>query len=166
MPQRAITIPQSLKVLKLLWSTLSISADHLISSYFTLSQTAITSLTGSLSLHEFMDWPPPYTRNGSKLMVVLRCIKSYMSRGNIETSLDAWISKKDGPDAGNKADVREYLRGLTTPAEDTVTLSINLAACLISALEYLESKMCLANLASEKYDAYNIYYTEASYKRY
>ena len=89
-------------------------------------------------------------------MVVLRCIKSYMSRGNIETSLDAWISKKEGPDAGNKADVREYLRGLTTPAEDTVTLW-----CLISALEYLESKVCLANLASEKYDAYDIYYNEA-----
>ena len=100
MAQRAITIPQSLKVLKFLWSTLSISADHLISSYFTLSQTAITSLAGSLSLHEFMDWPPPYTRNESKLMVVLRCIKSYMSRGNIETSLNAWISKKYGADAG------------------------------------------------------------------
>ena len=42
-----------------------------------------------------------------------------------------------------------------------MTLSINLASCLISDLEYLESKICLANLASEKYDAYNIYYTEA-----
>ena len=71
------------------------------------------------------------------------------------------FSRNSWPDAGNKADIRDYLRGLTTPAEDTVTLSINLAACLISALEYLESKMCLANLASEKYDAYNIYYTEA-----
>ena len=94
-------------------------------------------------------------------MVVLRYIKSYMSRGNIETSLDAWITKKEGPDAGNKADVREYLRGLTTPAEDTVTLSINLAGCLISALEYLESKVCLASLVSGKYDNYNGYYIEA-----
>ena len=161
MPQRAITIPQSLKAIKLQWSTISPDQNHLISSYFSLPQAAITSLAGSLSLHEFMDWLPPYTRNESKLMVVLRCIRSYMSRGNIETSLDTWISKKNGADAGNKADVRDYLQGLTTPAEDTVTISINLSACLISALEYLESKMCLVNLASEKYDAYNIYYTEA-----
>ena len=94
-------------------------------------------------------------------MVVLRCIRSYMSRGNIETSLDAWISKKDGADAGNKADVRDYLQGLTPPAKDTVTISINLSACFISALEYLECKMNLANLASEKFDTYNTCYTEA-----
>ena len=43
-----------------------------------------------------------------------------MSRGNIETSLDAWISETE--DAGNKADVRDYLRGLTNPPEDTVTI--------------------------------------------
>merc|ERR1712215_553428 len=71
------------------------------------------------------------------------------------------MTKKEGPEAGNKADVRDYLRGLTTPVEDTVTLSINLAGCLISALEYLESKVCLASLVSEKYDTYNVYYTEA-----
>ena len=160
-PQQIVTIPQSLKALECMWSTLSISAGHLISSYFTLTQAAITTLAEGLSLHEFMDWPPPYIRDGAKLMVLLRCIKSYMSRGNIETSLDAWITKKEGPDAGNKADVREYLRGLTTPAEDTVTLSINLAGCLISALEYLESKVCLASLVSGKYDNYNGYYIEA-----
>ena len=84
-----------------------------------------------------------------------------MSRGNIETGLDAWISQVEGDDAGNKADVRDYLRGLTTPAEDTVTISINLSACLISALEYLECKTSLANLASEKFDTYNTSYTEA-----
>merc|ERR1712215_182705 len=71
------------------------------------------------------------------------------------------FQKKDGADAGNKADVRDHLRGSTTPAEDTVTISINLSACLISALEYLECKMSLANLASEKFDTYNTSYTEA-----
>ena len=84
-----------------------------------------------------------------------------MSRGNIETGLDAWILETEGDDAGNKADVRDYFRGLTTPAEDTVTISINLSACLISALEYLECKTSLANLASEKFDTYNTSYTEA-----
>ena len=47
MPQRAISIPQSLKILKLLWTTVSY-----------LPQAAITEI---LSLREFMDCPPPYT---------------------------------------------------------------------------------------------------------
>ena len=58
MPQRAITIPQSLKVLKLLWTTLSLDQNHPISSYSSLPQAAFTEI---LSLHEFMDCPPPYT---------------------------------------------------------------------------------------------------------
>ena len=50
----------------------------------------------------------------------------------------------EGEDAGNKADVRDYLRGLTNPPE-----------------EYLECKTSLANLASEKFETYNTSYTEA-----
>ena len=78
-------------------------------------------------------------------MVFLKCVRSYLSQGNIETSLDAWISETEGEDAGNKADVRDYLRGLTNPPEDTVTISNNMANYLISALEYLECKTSLAH---------------------
>ena len=84
-----------------------------------------------------MDWPAPYFRSASKLTALQKCIQSYLSRGNIETSLDAWITATEGEDAGNKADVRDYLRSLTNPPEDTVTISINIANYLLSALEYL-----------------------------
>ena len=68
----------------------------------------------------------------------MKCIRSYLSRGNIETNLDAWITAVDGEDAGNKADVRDYLRGLTAPPEDTITISINLANYLLSGIDYLD----------------------------
>ena len=91
----------------------------------------------------------------------MKCIRSYLSRGIIETNFDAWITAVDGEDAGNKADVRDYLRGLTAPPEDTITISINLANYLLSGIEYLENKVDLAHAASEKYDAYNSDYVES-----
>ena len=109
MPQRSININQSLRVLKFLWSTLSLDQNHLISSYYYQTQNSITNLARNLALHECMDWPAPYLRSASKLMVLLKCIRSYLSRGNIETSLDAWITATEGEYAGNKADVRDYL---------------------------------------------------------
>ena len=161
MPQRSINVNQSLRALRFLWSTLSLDQNQIISSYYSQTQNSITNLAGNLSLHECMDWPAPYLRSTSKLTVLLKCIRSYLSRWNIETSLDAWITATEGEDAGNKADVRDYLRGLTNPPEDTVTISINIANYLLSALEYLECKANLAHLASEKFDTYNSSYTEA-----
>ena len=56
------------------------------------------------------------------------------------TASDQWIVAVEGPDAGNKEDVRNYLRGATVPPEDSITLSINLAMYLLSGIEYLEAK--------------------------
>ena len=49
-----------------------------------------------------MDWDPPCVRNIGKLKVLLKCIKIYLSRGNIEAPLDQYIEVNEGPDAGNK----------------------------------------------------------------
>ena len=97
-----------------------------------------------------MDLPAPYHRSTLKLKVLLKWVRSYFSSGNIETNLDVWITAVDVGDAGIKADVRNHLRGLTAPPEDTVTISINIANYLLSGLEYLESKVDLAYTASEK----------------
>ena len=108
-----------------------------------------------------MDLPAPYHRSTLKLKVLLKWVRSYFSSGNIETNLDVWITAVDVGDAGIKADVRNHLRGLTAPPEDTVTISINIANYLLSGLEYLESKVNLAHTPSEKYDAYNNNYVES-----
>ena len=84
------------------------------------------------------------------MKVLLKCIRSYLSCGDIETHLDGWIAAVDGDDAGNKADVRDYLRGITVPPEDNITISINLANYLLSGIEYLETKVNLAHAVSEK----------------
>ena len=67
----------------------------------------------------------------------------------------------EGDDAGNKEDLRDYLRGPTVPPDDSITISINLATYLLSGIEHLEAKADLAHAASEKYNYYNNYYIEA-----
>ena len=151
MPQRSINVNQSIRVLKFLWSTLYLDQDEITTSYYSQTQNSITNLAGTLSL------PAPFLKSTSKLKVLLKCVRSYLSCGNIETNLDAWITAVDGEDAGNKADVRHYLRGLTAPPEDTIIL----ANYLLSGIEYLENKVNLAHASSEKHDAYNSDYVES-----
>ena len=141
---------QSKRVFKFFWSTLQLEPEGVTTSYFSQTQDSITNRAGALALHECLAWPAPYLRSVIKLKVLLKCICSYLSHGNIETHLDGWITAVDGEDAGNKADVRDYLRGLTVPPEDTITISINLANYLLSGIEYLETKVNLAHAVSEK----------------
>ena len=155
MPQRTINIDQSTRVLKFFWSTLHLEPAGVTTSYFAQTQESITNRAGALALHECLDWGAPYIRSVTKLKLLLKCIRSYLSRGNIETHLDQWIVAVEGNDAGNKEDLRDYLRGLTVLPDDSITISINLATYLLSGIEYLEAKADLAHSASEKYDSYN-----------
>ena len=78
MPQRTINIDQSTRVLKFFWSTLHLEPAGVTTSYFAQTQESITNRAGALALHECLDW------SVTKLNVLLKCICSYPSEGNIE----------------------------------------------------------------------------------
>ena len=107
-----------------------------------------------------MDWPIPYVKSVGKLKVLLKCVKTYLSRGNIEAPLNQWIVATEGNDAGNKEDVRTFLRGGAISHEDSETISINRAVYMLAALDYLETKTGLANLAVRMFDGYNPQYQQ------
>ena len=90
-----------------------------------------------------------------KLKVLLKCVKTYLSRGNIEAPLDQWIEATEGDDAGNIEDVRTFLRGGADPYDDSVTISINRAVYMLATLDYLGMKTGLVHLAVQKFDGYN-----------
>ena len=88
LPQRLINIDQSTRVLKFFWSTLQLEPAGVTTSYFAQTQESITNRAGALALCECLDWVAPYNRSVTKLKLLLKCIRSYLSRGNIETHLD------------------------------------------------------------------------------
>ena len=110
-------------------------------------------------MHDVIDWLPPYTPSPAKLRILLRCTASYLSRGNVSGPLDAWIEAVAGPDFGAKVGVRTILRA--GGDLDTVTLSIEKAREMLSAMDYLEEKVRLAQAVTLKLDQYSSDYTQA-----
>ena len=108
-PQRIITVYQSVHVLKFIWWILQLEPDGVTCAYFTKSQAKITAKATAYNLHECMDWAPPYIKGVGKLKTLLKCVKSYFSRGNVEGPLDAWIVATEGYDPGNKEALRTFL---------------------------------------------------------
>ena len=111
------------------------------------------------SLHDVIDWLPPYNPGPAKLRILLRCTASYLSRGNVSGPLDDWIEAVVGPDFGAKVAVRTALRA--GGDLDTVTLSIEKARDMLSGMDYLEEKARLAQAAAMKLDQWSSDYVQA-----
>ena len=95
-PQRIVSNQQSVRILKYFWWKLNIGPDGVTCDYFAKPQAEVTAKATEYNLQECIDWSPPYTKWVGKLKVILKCIKTYLSRGNVEGPLDTWIELKDG----------------------------------------------------------------------
>ena len=96
----------------------------------------------------------------NKLKILLKCIRTYLSRGNVGRPLDIWIETKDGDDPGNKEALRTVLREDGANFDDTVTISIAKASEMLVGLEYWETKPGVALIAAQKLDQYNAEYLQ------
>ena len=70
--------------------------------YFQKPQAEVTTKATEYNLQECMDWSPPYTKGVNKLKILLKCIRTYLSRGNVGGPLDTWFETIDGDDPGKK----------------------------------------------------------------
>ena len=111
-------------------------------SNFRKAQNEVTVKASAYNLQEIIDWNPPYLAGAIKLKTLLKCVCSYLSRGNVSGPLDNWIEATDGEDLGGKETVRTVLR--RGGDQDTVSLSINKAREMVAGLEYLEERWLLA----------------------
>ena len=88
-PQIIVSIQQSVCILKYFWWTLNIGPDGVTCDYFAKPQAEVTAKATEYNLQECKDWRLPYTKGVGKLKPILKCIKTYLSRGNVEGPLDA-----------------------------------------------------------------------------
>ena len=89
----------------------------------------------------------------------LKCVASYLSRGNVSGPLDLWIEATEGNDFEAKEAVRTALR--RGGDQDTVSLSIVKAREMTAGLEYLEEKASLALAAARRLDQWHSEYVQA-----
>ena len=159
-PQRVVSIQQSARILKFFWWLLEDGPNGVTCEYFWKTQNEVTAKATEYNLQEVIDWNPPYIIGVNKLKTLLKCIRSYLSRGNVGGPLDTWIEKKDGDDSGNKEALRTALRGDGDNLDDTVTISFAKASEMLVGLEYLKIKTGLALIADQRLDQYNAEYLQ------
>ena len=159
-PQRTLTVEPSVRLLKFYWWLLAESEGGVIFTYLQKDAAEISERATFYNLHNVIDWPHPYTPSPDKLKTLLRCVASYLSRGNVSGPLDAWIEALAGPDFGAKVGVRTILRA--GGDLDSVTLSIEKAREMLAAMEYLDEKVRLAQAVTLKLDQSSSEYTQAT----
>ena len=159
-PQRTLTVEPSIRLLKFYWWLLDESEGGVIFTYLQKNAAEISEKATLYNLHNVIDWPLPYNPSYDKLRTLLRCIASYLSRGNVSGPLDIWIEALAGADFGAKVGVRTTLRA--GGHLDSVTLSIEKAREMLAAMDYLDEKMRLAQAVTLKLDQSSSEYTQAT----
>ena len=87
-PQRVVNVQQSVRLLKFYWWLLENGPNGVTFEYFRKAQNKVTVKASAYNLQEIIDWNPPYIAGANKLKTLLKCVCSYLSRGNVSGPLD------------------------------------------------------------------------------
>ena len=117
-------------------------------------------------MSELIDWTPPYAKNWGNLKILLKAISSYLSKGNFEGELNAWIARPAIPEAppegedpeasggGLQAERVELVAGTPHCEGSTVGAMIARSQELLITLEYVEAKFILGEQFVEDFGSY------------
>ena len=154
-----VNVDQSVRLLKLFWWLLQEGQEEVSFEYLHRDPNEITVKSTLYNIQQVIDWLPPYVPGPAKLKILLKCVASYLSCGNVSGPLDLWIDATEGNDFGAKDAVRTALRG--EGDQDTVSFSIVKAREMLAGMEYLEEKARLALAAAMKLDQWHSEYVQA-----
>ena len=141
--QKMLTIPESVRIGQMFYSLVVIVPGHDPRwNFWEVSQAQLTVLGTRYDLETLMDWPAPYVRSLERLKIYLKCITTYLSRGNVETPLDRWIQDADEGNLG--AERAAILANVQNPDNSSVGDMIKKARDLKDAVEFAEQKLILA----------------------
>ena len=87
-PQQTVNVDQSVRLLKLFWWLLQEGPDGVSFEYLRRDLNQITVKGTLYNIQQVIDWNPPYVPRPAKLKVFLKCVASYLSRGNVSGPLD------------------------------------------------------------------------------
>ena len=85
--QNTCTIPHSIRISKMWFKLLRLNTGNLTWALWDIGQNDMTVLCQRYDIEELMNWQEPYIRSLDKIKVFLKCVVSYLSRGNFEGEL-------------------------------------------------------------------------------
>ena len=165
--QRTHTMPQSIRVAKLLFRLLRIIEGNIQWAFWTCEANVLMQLCEEAEVQDVMDIAPPYVRNTANLKTLIKCIVSYLSRGYFEGQLDVWLNNPVVPvvpaegepaePGGGLADERAALLAQTPNCEgSSVTAMIIKSREMLLTIDYQETKYKLGEEFVITYNQYNI----------
>jgi hypothetical protein len=101
--QKKLTIAESVRIGQMFYELVVIvPGQDPRWNFWEVSQAELTVLGTRYDLENLMDWPAPYVRSLERLKIYLKCITTYLSRGNVEVPLDRWIQAADEGNLGDE----------------------------------------------------------------
>ena len=89
--QRKLAIPESIRLARVWFSILGINPTTW--GFWNINQNVLSQLCALYSVSDLIDWAPPYARIWGSLKIFLKAISSYLSKGNFEGELNAWLAR-------------------------------------------------------------------------
>jgi hypothetical protein len=122
-------------------------------NFWGIPQVELTAIGIRYNLEELMDWPAPYVKNLEKLKIYLKCVTTYLSRGNVEVPLDIWMQD---PDEGNLGAERVAILASVENADNSsVGSMIKKSKDLMDAVEFAEQNFFPADSMIKGFNLYN-----------
>ena len=92
MARRKLTIAESQRVARMFWKLLEIQEGRLKWRFWDIPSVQLREMATRYNITELCDWTEPYQRSLHFMKIFLKTITSYLSNGNIETPMDAWLN--------------------------------------------------------------------------
>ena len=144
--QNTCTIPQSIRISKMWFKLLRLNTGNLTWAFWDIGQNDMTVLCQRYDIEELMNWQEPYIRSLDKMKVFLKCVVSYLSRGNFEGELDRWLNlaqpTEGEPPGGNLGAERTAVIDLTPESEgSSVSAMTRKSREMLQTIDYSELKL-------------------------
>ena len=157
--QNTCTIPRSIRISKMWFELLRINAGNLTWGFWDIGQNDMTALGQSYNIEELLNWQEPYVKSLEKMKVFLKCVVSYLSRGNFEGELDRWLNlaqpAEGEPPGGNMGAERTALIDQTPESEGSIVSTMTRKSReMLQTIDYSELKLSLSENLATTFNTY------------
>jgi hypothetical protein len=149
MVRRKLTVPESLRIIKLFYQFLDIEEGQVVWSFWSRTQEQFSQACLFYDIGPLQTTPPPFTRSLEFLDIFMTTIVSYLSTGNLHTPTDLWLEE---PDHGNKAEERDLLIDVLECEPSAVSAMKDMARLMQKTSKYMAMKVTLGASMVEEFN--------------
>ena len=152
MVRRKLTVPESLRIIKLFYIFLEQDpGGQVVWEFWNRTQEEFSQACLDNNVAPLQPTPPPFTRSQAFLDVSTTTIVSYLSNGNLHAPTDVWL---ENPLEGNRVVERDLLIAALECEASAVSAMKDLAKLLRKTSRYRSNKVTLGASMVEEFNRF------------